>query len=212
MKKIVPFAFAGILLFAGFSSCKKDNKVSEAPKYNMQFTISASTAPLYMERTVTNEPLKYYLKQLRFYVGFPSLVKTDGTLVPLTNLFVVAYDSQNVYNSIYGRNFNFTIPAGSYTGIKFGIGIPPQIMDTVKHYHYNSNDPLTDWGLFWPVITNNDFIYRNIAIDMVIDTSKSQTAGVNREDIFHVLQDDTSLNLFNENIYQDAFTIGSGDS
>jgi hypothetical protein len=82
----------------------------------------------------------------------------------------------------------------------------------VKHYHYNSNDPLTDWGLFWPVITNNDFIYRNIAIDMVIDTSKSQTAGVNREDIFHVLQDDTSLNLFNENIYQDAFTIGSGDS
>ena len=212
MKKIVSLSCIAALVFFVSSSCKKSNNSSPAPQYNMQFSISAASAPLYIDHIVTGNAQRYYVKQCRFYVGYASLVKTDGSLVPLSNLFIVAYDSDNVYNAIYGRNFSFTVPAGSYTGVKFGIGIPPQIADTVKHYHYGVNDPLTDWGLFWPIVNNNDFIYRNIAIDMVIDTSKSQTRGVNREDIFHILQDDTTLNLFSENVYPDAFTVNNGDS
>src|SRR5665213_1646928 len=116
MKNVFPLATALLLLFAGISSCKKNNNTSPtaSPQYNMQFTISASGSPLYMNHTVTNVPFRYYLKQLRFYVGFAKLEKSDGTEVPLSNLFIVAYDSNNAYNSIYGRNFNFAVPAGSY--------------------------------------------------------------------------------------------------
>jgi len=104
--------------------------------------------------------------------------------VPLTDLFVVACDSSIPYNSVYGRNFNFSIPAGSYTGITFGIGMPSKIADTITNYHLGINDPLNlDYG-FEHNLTSNGPVYGNIDIIMFVDTSKAQNVGCTKETFF----------------------------
>ena len=205
-----------ILLVLSVNSCKIDNKVSPGSVYNMNFTISAGTTPLLPGpgNVVTNAPLRYYLNQLQFYIGYPRLEKADGTEIPLTNLVLVEFNSFPLAtpNEIYGTDFTFSIPAGSYTGIKFGIGVPDAILDTIKHYHYRASDPLNQaWGMMWP---NSDSVFRNIAIDMLADTSIQQNQTVNRDYQFHILEEfpnTHSVNLYSDLLFPDAFTVGNGN-
>jgi len=199
------------------NSCKKDTKVSPAPVYSINFTLSAGTSPLLLgpSNVVSNTTLRYYFNQLHFYIGYPRLEKSDGTEVQLANLVLVEFNSFPLAapNAIYGTNFTFSIPAGSYTGLKFGIGVPDPILDTIKHYHYGTTDPLNQvWGMMWP---NSDSVFRNIAIDMLADTSVRQNQAVNRDYQFHILEEfpnSHSVNIYSEILFPDAFTVSNGDS
>ncbi len=176
----------------------------------MNFTLSAGNSPLAMSQLVTGVKYKYYINQLRFYIGYPRLIRADSTEVPLSNLFIVAYDLLNPHNSIYGTNFNFQIPSGNYIGIKFGIGVPPAISDTVKHYHYTgANDPLNgNYGMIWP---GDPTVIRDIAIDMQADTSVAQNQPANRDYQFHILNDHNqdSVHLYKDMFFADAFNISN---
>ena len=221
MKKTVYAIIALILLIVSENLCKTDNKVSPAssPQYNMNFTLSAGTAPLVPgPANVASAPLRYYLNTLQYYIGYARLEKADGTEEPLSNLFLVEYNSAPIAtpNAIYGTDFSFSIPAGSYTGIKFGIGVPPHILDTLKHWHWAKNillDPLdVDYGMPWTMYPNIYNIIRNIAIDMDADTSKGQNQTVNRQYTFHLLNDQDTVNLYHEIILPDVFTVANGDN
>jgi len=209
-------AVVSILLIFIVLSCKKDTKVpaTVSPQYTINFTLSAGTSPLAMNQVVSNGvKYKYYINQLRFYIGYPRLIKTDSTEVPLSNLFIVAYDLLNAHNSIYGTNFNFQIPAGNYIGIKFGIGVPPAILDTIKHYHNSgATDPLNgNYGMIWPT---DPSVIRDIAIDMEADTSAAQNQPANRDYQFHILNDHNqdSVHLYTELVFADPFTISNAGS
>ena len=124
--------------------------------------------------------MRYYLNQLQYYIGYPRLEKSDGTEVPLSNLFLVEYNTFPLAtpNAVYGTDFSFQIPAGSYTGIKFGIGVPPKILDTIKHWHYYYNNPLDALDKITECPKMTDSIrneFRDIELDMLADTSVGQT-------------------------------------
>ncbi len=218
MKRTIYALVAFILLIMSLNSCKKPPESSPAPVYNMNFTLSAGTAPLLPGpgHVVTNTTLRYYLNYVQFYVGYPRLEKADGTEVPITNLFVVEFNDEPVAtpNSVYNNTFSFSVPAGTYTGIKFGIGVPDKILDTIKHFHYGLNDPLSAdyWGMLWPGV---DSVIRNIAIDMLADTSKQQNQAVNRDYTFHILEDapnSHAVNIYSDILFPEAFTVSNGDS
>jgi len=206
-----------LLLIWGISSCKKDPKAATSPVLNMNFSLSAGTAPLIPGpgNVVTNTPLRYYINYVQFYVGYPRLVKSDGTEVPLSNLFLVEFNDNPLAtpNLVYNNVFSFTIPAGSYTGIKFDIGVPDPILDTIRHYHYGFTDPLAQWwGMLWPT---SDSIFRNIAIEMLADTSVQQNQAINRLYDFHILEESPNSHavaLYSDLLFPDAFTVSNGDS
>lgn len=224
MKKTVYGIVAVIFLIMSENSCKTDNKVTLAasPQYSMNFTLSAGTAPLLLGPTnvVTNATLRYYLNYLLFYVGYPRLEKADGTEVPLTNLFAVEFyaDPSTVAapTSVFNTEFNFPVPAGTYTGIKFGIGVPPKL-DTLQFL--NAHNTLTDpynqaWGLVWTMkdIGAKYYTIRNIGLDLIADTSKLQNQAVNRDYSFHILNDQDTVNLYHEITLADNFSVANGEN
>jgi len=223
MKKTLLAVLAFILLVMSTNSCKTDNKVSPAPVYNMSFTLSAGTSPLLLGPTnvVTSAPMKYYLNQLQFYVGNPRLIKADGTEVPLTNMLVVAFNADPgtvaAPTSVFNTEFNFSVPTGSYKGIKFGIGVPPKL-DTLQflHAHNALTDPYNQaWGMVWVTMKDAGSKYytmRNIAIDFLVDTSKLQNQAVNRDYSFHILNDQDTANLYSDLYFADNFSVDNGAS
>jgi len=223
MKKTLCTMLVFMLLIMSEDSCKKDAKAtpSSPPQYSIDFTLSAGTVPLVPgPSNVAAAPLRYFLTTLQYYMGYTRLEKADGTEVPLSNLFLVEYNAGSSVapapNAIFNTQFNFSIPAGSYTGIKFGIGVPPQILDTLKHWHYAYNillDPLdVEYGMPWTMYPNVYNIIRDIAIDMTADTSKAQNQTVNREYSFHLLNDQDTVNLYYEMVLPDVFTVVNGDN
>lgn len=222
MKKTIYTVAVFILLIMSEYSCKKDNKVSPAPVYNMNFTLSAGTSPLLLGsgNIVTNATLRYYINYLLFYVGYPRLEKADGTEVPLTNMFIVEYyadpSAAATPNTVFNSQFSFSVPAGTYTGIKFGIGVPPKL-DTLQYL--NAHNSLTDpynqaWGLVWTMKDQGSKYYtmRNIAMDFEADTSKLQNQIVNRDYTFHLLNDQDTANLYSDLFFNDNFTVSNGDT
>jgi len=214
MKTISPkfYLFVAMVGFIELtSSCKPKDKAppTVTTQYTMQFNLTAGGSPIAMDQTVTyNGNIRYSIDMLRFYLGYPRLVKTDGTEVPMSNLCIVALDKNIPYNSIFGNNFTFTVPAGDYKAVRFGIGIPPAIKDTVKHYHFGAFDPLNEnYGMLWQMTSNT---FRDIVLQMFTDTTKAQNAIPNREIIVHVLEDNDTLNLYRDLEFDKAFTINSG--
>jgi hypothetical protein len=203
----------GMLIF-GMLSCKKDvsTPTTGTANYNMTFNLTASGAPVEMGQTVTNAPTRYYFDIMRFYAGLPRLVKTDGSEVALSDLFIVKFDQGIPDNTVCRHSFTFSIPAGSYKAIRFGIGVPPAIKDTVTHYHYGPLDPLNDdYGLHWAMSTSGKKnVFRNIGINMYADTSTAQNQPLKRLLSFHILEDDTTLNLYRTLEFPEEFSVGSG--
>jgi len=185
-----------------------------SPQYTMQFNLVASGSPITIDNTVTTGPTRYYIDFMRFYCGFPTLVKTDGTLVPLANLEVVKFDNQIPDNIVCNKSFTFNVPAGDYKAIRFGIGIPPTIKDTVKTWHLtNPNDPLNNFGLLWVMGSIQQHnIFRDIGMDFFVDTSKLQNQRPNRLVEWHIIEDDTTLNLYSTLEFQESFSVGNGDN
>jgi len=193
---------------------KKPEPPKGSPQYTMQFNLVASGNPITIDNTVATGPTHYYIDIMRFYCGLPTLVKTDGTLVPLANLEVVKFDEKIPDNIVCNKTFTFNVPAGDYKGIRFGIGIPPAIRDTVKTWHLsNPVDPLNDFGLIWSMGSiQQKNIFRDIAMDFFVDTSKAQTASPTRFVEWHVIEDDTTLNLYSTLEFQESFSVGNGDN
>ena len=222
MKRTVYAIVAFILLILSENSCKQDNKISPAPVYTMNFNLSAGASPLLLgpSNVVTNAALRYYINYLLYYVGYPRLIKTDGTEVPLTNMLVVEYyadpSAAATPNSVFNTQFGFSVPAGSYTGIKFGIGVPPKL-DTLQFL--NAHNALTDpynqaWGMVWTMKDPSAKYYtmRNISMDFEVDTSKLQNQVVNRDYNFHILNDQDNANLYSDLYFADNFKVSNGDT
>jgi hypothetical protein len=214
LKTILNAVIAILLCFASGSCTKKIASIPPvSPKYALEFKLTASGTPVEINQTIANAPTRYYVQTLRFYAGFPRLVKTDGTEVPLANVVIVKFDTGIPDNLVCAHTFNFYIPTGSYKSIRFGIGMPDKIKDTVTHYHYGALDPLnSDYGLLWTMsATGKNNTFRNIGMAIMADTSKAQNQTPSRFLSFHILEDDTTLNLYKELEIADNFTVGNGD-
>jgi hypothetical protein len=211
MKKSAKIMALGLLLVCGPYGCKQkdDIKPPAPPKYSITFNLNASGAPFRFNTIVPNSAnTRYSIEELLFYMGYPRLVKTDNTEVPLAPLLLMRFDSAFTQNPIYGNNFSYTVPAGDYKSIKFGIGVPPQIRDTITHYHYDNNDPLNrGFGMIWDMTLNN---YRNIAITGYIDTTKAQSKKPDVYFTYHILETGTLPIIYKEVEIADPFTVSAG--
>jgi hypothetical protein len=114
--------------------CKKKDSQPPTPSngtYRLQFSSSVNGKPLHFDSTYRVANGKIQLTDFSFFIGQPRLVRSDGTEVPLSNELLVAFTPYIISNPNRDRSsvdtaFSFTVPAGSYRSIRFGLGVPPQ--------------------------------------------------------------------------------------
>jgi len=197
-------AFYGLCL--SFASCSPANETPT--QYTLNFNLIASGTPIAMDETVTNSGnTKYSIDVLRFYIGFPRLVKTDDTEVPISNLLIVGFDKHIPYDLVYNSSFTFSAPAGSYKAVRFGLGIPPTIKDTISHNHFGKNDPLNPT---YGMVRTNTTQISDVNMQMFVDSSKAQNYTPDKFLNIRIIEDQDTLNLYKNLEFSGSFIIGNG--
>ncbi|MEO1448236.1 MAG: MbnP family protein [Bacteroidota bacterium] len=143
------------------------------------------------------EVFKLYLSELR-------LVKEDGTELPLTDVLLFDFVDGGVNKTEHGGGVfkQFTVPAGRYTGLKFGVGVPDSL-NQGNPALYESGHPLSvGSGMHWNWTTGYIFL----KLDGRIDTTGTPTGPLDEGFTYHTGTND----LFRDMTYQaddHAFTL-----
>lgn len=188
-----------LLLLAAFlyvmQACKTDppvnpDKPDEYGTLYFKINTNASGQAVGLKQDFQNaNGWKYNLSKILFYLGDIKLTSTAGTAVPLKDLVLVdfanpiqptPYDS-----SVIGTGFRFKVKTGNYTGIQYGIGVPPLLNGMVN-------------GTFNPSQYPNDHplsVYRGTAwswagyLFTMIEGKEIDSTGANKSLIYHVATD-----------------------
>lgn len=204
MKKYKSLALLLATVVILSSACKKKDSQTAAPsngEYKMQFSSNVSSKPFHFDSTYHAANGKIQLTNFSFFVGQPRLVRTDGTEVSLSNELLVAFTTNIISDANRDKtsidtSFSFTVPAGSYKAIRFGLGVPPQ-------YNAGSNFNPFKWpqyaalgagyGLFWDMggpEYGYHFIYLRGRADTSSDPARRFRFSSNIE--YHILGVDSS--------------------
>ena len=219
------FLIAFVALFLlGFSGCKKkENPIAPvvtppAGTINLHFNLVANGNPLVFNQTVANtNGQRYFINYLTFYAGNPRLVKTDGTEVSLKDIILVNFDDSINKDdpthdpSTVGTSFSFTAAAGTYTALRFGLGVPKALepAQTGKaDVDYPVGSPLGfNRGMYWDMNATGLGIYRFAIITGDVDTAKTPSTP-NDPFSYHTGYD----SLYREVAFTDNFSISNGQS
>ncbi len=141
MKRILAFSLFAILAF----SCCKDDDIDccTTPvdgSLELNFTTQTQNGNMILFQDFDlNDGTQLNVNKLQFYISDIRLLKGNEE-VKISEVELVSFKSHsNPTTAASGESFNFAdIPAGTYTGVKFGIGVDSEL---------NANDPTFYNGL-----------------------------------------------------------------
>lgn len=147
MKTIKKVLFLAVLIVFTFNACKKDaefNTVLEIEERVDGTTFSTNNAYL------NSFDQQYKFETMLFYLSNIALIAEDGTEQPLIDVVLHNYTDPG--------SLKFNIPAGKYTGIKFGLGLDPDL-NLTDPTTVDSDSPLhSDRGMYWVWATMYKFV------------------------------------------------------
>lgn len=141
MKKILTFSLFAVLVF----SCCKDDEVDccVTPvngSLELNFTTQTQNGNMILFQDFDlNSGTQLNINKLQFYISDIRLLKGNEE-INIGEVELVTFKTHsNAAVASLGESFNFyEIPADTYTGVKFGIGVNPE---------FNANDPTYYYGL-----------------------------------------------------------------
>jgi len=143
MKNMRIIFFTGIVLFA--FSCKKNEKQKADVSLNFQTVFSGADYSFLNEFT-NGDGIKIRLELLQFYISNVRFVKKNGREVLAEDIALVKCD-------LNGSGIaDIKIPAGDYTSLRFGIGVPKEMNESDPSEFNEPDHPLnvtqnTYWGM-----------------------------------------------------------------
>jgi hypothetical protein len=145
-----------LLAFLAFNCtrCKDEPMVVEATKADVNLTFKATfnDQPFVANtKYVYKDGKKAFFSLYQFFVSKVELLKADGSATPIIDLDFVNLTLSNLADAQKGQTIlGKSVPTGEYTGIRFGIGVPPNLNATNPNSLPNSS-PLTvnSGGEFW---------------------------------------------------------------
>lgn len=161
MKKQALFLMAVAVLTA-ISCIKKDDDSDNQPKLTVNFKADYASDPLLMFDRVYDyeDALKLKFQLFQFYISNLRLIKENesgGTEeVPVLEVDLISF--ADVYTDAEAAagitSAPISIPAGTYSGLKLGIGLTPELNST-QPKDYKSGHPLSE--NYWD--DANSYIY-----------------------------------------------------
>ena len=87
----------------------------------------------------------FRLDNLQLYMAPVEFRSEDGEWVSSDDVFLIDYGE-------HGKNLVLPLPAGAYSAVRFGLGIPPEINTDIDPASYPNDHPLSvlgSAGMFW---------------------------------------------------------------
>jgi hypothetical protein len=149
MRHLIP-----LLLILVFASCKK----SEQNKADVDFNFQTKTGSIdysFSEYFTNGDGIKIRIEVLQFYIADVRFVDKKGKETSVADIALVKCVNGSGVMSL-------KIPAGNYTSVKFGIGVPDEMNQAGPSEYTEADHPLsstqnTYWGM--------NSMYRFLMID-----------------------------------------------
>lgn len=143
--------FLVLVIGLAISSCKGEGDTEKAP-LTLRFRGDFGTEPLVMFANAYSYPggMQVKFQNFLYYISDIHLIKEDGNRQPLAEVALVSFkDVQNQTTASQGVVIpDMEVPAGTYTGIGFGVGVAPSLNGT-QPGDYKAGHPLTDNYWSW---------------------------------------------------------------
>lgn len=157
------FIFLSIIFV--FISCNK----SENKKASVDFSFQAregETNYQFANYFTNGDGIKIRIEVLQFYIADIRFVNKKGEEVNVSDIALIKLDQSGSGTTL------FKIPAGEYTSIRFGIGVPSEMNEAGPSAYTDSEHPLnstqnTYWGM--------NAMYRFVMIDGKYDLTGDGT-------------------------------------
>jgi hypothetical protein len=154
MKHLTWF-FACVIGMLSLQSCREDEKPPQPSASSAAVTFDArwDGAPFQMQQVYV-DAFGNRIRADKFmnYISLITLVAEDGTQVPIHDYLLIDFANTNQVTA--------EIPAGTYTALKFGIGVPRDKNKDQDPAQYASSSPLSvagSQGMFW--VWNTGYIF-----------------------------------------------------
>jgi hypothetical protein len=153
------------ILLMTFGSCKKSEKQKAQVDFNFHTTFE-STSYAFADYFTNGDGIKIRIELLQFYIADVRFVNKKGEEVQVEDIALVKIDQSGT------GTMSVKIPAGNYTSLKFGIGVPKE-MNEADPSEYNEPDhPLnTTQNTYWGM----NSMYRFVMVDGKYDLTGDGT-------------------------------------
>ncbi|MEM6764466.1 MAG: MbnP family protein [Bacteroidota bacterium] len=214
------YIFSGVaLLLAGMllmTACDRGENPTEAGAFELNLRPTVGGQDFIAGRPYQNiQGRTYQLDEFKMYIANIRLVKESGEELPLADIELFDLVRETVTRGVSHGAGTFSlfenVPAGTYAGVKFGIGVPENM--NTSPADYATDHPLSvNTSMYWSWRTG----YKFISLEGKIDASQEMTGAVlDQSLVYHTGRDSVNSpnQIYREVSYlrpQDAFTIESG--
>ena len=159
------------------ADAEKDDGSCLIGNFVLDFKALVNGVPLVMKDSVYKNVLDYYYKMetIRFYVSNLYLIKNDNSEVLVNDVSYL--DLENSHRSISddGEKIMVAAPPGDYKGIKFAIGVDPDINNGDPSVYPNDHPLSIRQNAHW--VWNSGYIFLKLEgkMDTIPDGNKSLT-------------------------------------
>lgn len=144
MKNIIFFFFVPLLILC--AGCGGD----ESGSLNLNFKATYGSEPLVMFNEMEYNDSEIRIAQSDFFISEITLVGDEGE-VELEEINFIDFTSQNIDVESANRGIDLDypeVPAGSYSQLRFSIGVPASMNSQVPT-DFSSSSPLSNSGYYW---------------------------------------------------------------
>lgn len=195
-----------LLAFVAFTYTGCDNPPDdETATFLLDVKAMVNDDPFVMGQTYENvQGYKFNLVTLRFYLSHLTLTKTDGSEVEVKDVEYLRFENNHSTNNTQGEQVSETIPAGSYSAMRFAIGVD-SILNHSDPSQYPSSHPLSIYtGSHWD--WNPGYIF--LKIEGNIDTIPNGSSTLDEGFLYHIGLD----TLYREVQFDDDFTVAPNET
>lgn len=120
------------LTLSGFLGCKEEDtpEVSGTGIFELNLVSRVSGSPFYKEVVFENvNGRSFYVERFQLYLSDIALINQDGTerLLSEIELMDLTEPGSNKIQHGEGTYRQYEVPTGDYAGVKFGIGVKPEL-------------------------------------------------------------------------------------
>ena len=181
------FLLLSMILLGTLAGCKTEPPGPTTPDPGIfELNVLARVGGQVFEKDTEFENIlgqRYSLEGFRVYLSDLTLVREDGTDTLIAETLLLDFAEEEVRKTTHGEGLygQFTVPAGKYKGVRFGIGVPEE-RNHVDPTDFPADHPLSvSQGMHWNWTSGYIFV----KMDGRIDSSAAGTGPLTQGIAYH---------------------------